>query len=84
MYMPAFQAKKLVKGLSDETEGSDLQGTLTGRSRESAPLTLTAMAVVDVGYWPALQLRCKKTGTQRFLVLPWTSVARIRIPQPAS
>jgi hypothetical protein len=28
MYMPAFQAKKLVKGLSDETEGSDLQGTL--------------------------------------------------------
>ena len=53
MYMRAFQAKKLVKGLSDETEGSDLQGTLAGRSRESASLTLTAMAVVDVGYWPA-------------------------------
>jgi hypothetical protein len=52
MYMPAFQAKKLVKGLSDETEGSDLQGTLAGRSRESA-LTLTTMAVVYVGYWPA-------------------------------
>jgi len=51
--MRAFQAKKLVKGLSDETEGSDLQGTLAGRSRESASLTLTAMAVVDVGYWPA-------------------------------
>jgi hypothetical protein len=28
MYMPAFQAKKLVKGVSDETEVSDLQGTL--------------------------------------------------------
>jgi hypothetical protein len=53
MYMPAFQAKELVNGLSDETEGSDLQGTLAGRSRESASLTLTAMAVVDVGYWPA-------------------------------
>ena len=49
MYMPAFQAKKLVKGLSDETEGSDLQGTLAGRSRESASLTLTAMAVVGCG-----------------------------------
>lgn len=26
MYMPAFQAKKLVKGVSDETEVRDLQG----------------------------------------------------------
>ena len=33
--MPAFQAKKLVKGVSDETEVSDLQGTLAGRSRWS-------------------------------------------------
>jgi putative transposase len=41
MYMPAFKAKKLVKGVSDETEVSDLQGTLAGRSRESASLTLT-------------------------------------------
>ena len=40
--MPAFQAKKLVKGVSDETEVSDLQGTLAGRSRESASLTLTS------------------------------------------
>jgi len=30
-----------VKGVSDETEVSDLQGTLAGRSRESASLTLT-------------------------------------------
>ena len=44
--MPAFQAKKLVKGVSDETEVSDLQSTLAGRSRESASLTLTGMAVV--------------------------------------
>jgi hypothetical protein len=28
MYMPAFQAKKLLKSVSDETEVSDLQGTL--------------------------------------------------------
>jgi hypothetical protein len=34
MYMPAFKAKTLVKGVSDETELSDLQGTLAGRSRE--------------------------------------------------
>jgi len=53
MYMPAFQAKKLVKSVSDEAEGGDLQGTLAGRSRESASLTLTAMAVVGVGYWAA-------------------------------
>ena len=39
MYMPAFQAEELVKGVSDETEVSDLQGTLAGRSRESASLT---------------------------------------------
>jgi hypothetical protein len=48
MYMPTFQAKKLVKGVSDEIEVNDLQGTLSGRSRESASLTLTAMAVWDV------------------------------------
>jgi hypothetical protein len=36
MYMPAFQAEELVKGVSDETEVSDLHGTLAGRSREAA------------------------------------------------
>jgi hypothetical protein len=46
MYMPAFQAKKLVKAVSDETEVSALQGALAGKSRESASLTLTAMTVV--------------------------------------
>ena len=45
MYMPAFKAKQLVKGVSDETEVSDLQGTLAGRSRESASLTLTVQGV---------------------------------------
>jgi AraC-like DNA-binding protein len=35
MYMPAFQAKNLLKGVSDETEVSDLQGILAGRSRWS-------------------------------------------------
>jgi len=38
MYMPAFKAKKLVKGVSDKTKVSDLQGTLAGRSRRALPL----------------------------------------------
>jgi hypothetical protein len=36
MYMPASQAKKLAKGVSDETEVSDLQGTLAGTSRPTS------------------------------------------------
>jgi hypothetical protein len=28
MYVPAFQAKNMVKGVSDETEVSDLQGVI--------------------------------------------------------
>jgi len=37
MHMPAFQAKKLVKGVSDETEVSDLQSTLAEVPGERFP-----------------------------------------------
>jgi transposase InsO family protein len=61
MYMFAFQAKKLVKSVSDETEVSDLQGTLAGRSRESASLTLTSKAVVGYGA-PRVFLDLREAG----------------------
>jgi len=47
MYMPAFQAKKLVRGVSDETEVSDLQGTLAGTSRPTSRVNAAYSAEVD-------------------------------------
>jgi hypothetical protein len=38
MYMPAFQAKKLVKGVSDETEVNGLQAPWPARPGRALPL----------------------------------------------